>query len=174
MGKQSPNTQKQRVSRKCNFLISQKFAGLSILTSKISDSYLKDCLFHRKIYKMTPHAGLQDTECELGHMTSPNLLNDIISLTYRHRPSFKSLWQVGLETALCKGQTRWQILRNLVCILLIIGSNFWCTLQELGMILQPKWFYEEYQNLAEIFSENLENRGFLVYHPSNNGLVIGH
>ena len=78
MGKQSPNTQKQRFSWKCNFWILQIFAGLSILTSRISDIYLKDCLFYRTIYKMAPHAGLQDTECELGHVTSPNLLNDII------------------------------------------------------------------------------------------------
>ena len=51
-----------------------------------------------------------DTErliiCKLGHMTSPNLLNDIILSTFRHWPSFKSLRWVGLKTALYKGQTR--------------------------------------------------------------------
>ena len=28
---------------------------------------------------------------------------------------------------------------------------------------------KKYQKLAEIFSKNLENHGFFVYHPSNNG-----
>ena len=34
-------------------------------------------------------------------------------------------------------------------------------------------FMKKYQILAEIYSKNLENHGFLVYHPSNNGNVTG-
>ena len=33
---------------------------------------------------------------------------------------------------------------------------------------------KKYQKLAEIYSKNLENHEFLVYHPSNNGHVTGH
>ena len=34
-----------------------------------------------------------------------------------------------------------------------------------------KDFTKKCQKLAEVFSENLENHGFLVYHASNNGHV---
>ena len=67
-------------------------AGLSILTEeytlKISDRYLKDWLFYSTICKMALNAGLQNTErpikCELGHVTSPNLLGDVMSPISRH------------------------------------------------------------------------------------------
>ena len=43
---------------------------------------------------MAPNAGLQNTErpikCELGHLTSPNFLDDAMSSLSRHCPSFKS------------------------------------------------------------------------------------
>ena len=32
---------------------------------------------------------------------------------------------------------------------------------------------KKYQKLAEIYSKNLENHRFLVYHPSNDGHVAG-
>ena len=53
-----------------------------------SDQYLKDWLFYRTICKMAPNAGLQNTErlikCELGHVTSSNLLDDVMSPISRH------------------------------------------------------------------------------------------
>ena len=61
-------------------------------------------------------AGLYNTErpikCELGHVTSPNLLGDVMLPISRHWPIFKSFWLVDLKTALYKGQTREQILRK--------------------------------------------------------------
>ena len=36
-----------------------------------------------------------------------------------------------------------------------------------------KDFMKKYQELAEIYSKNLENHRFLVYHPSNDGHVTG-
>ena len=49
---------------------------------------------HRKLFKSFWNAGLQITEralkCELGHITSPNLLRDVMTSTSKH--SFKSFW----------------------------------------------------------------------------------
>ena len=71
-------------------LTSQYFAGLSILTSKIdlqiSDRYVQD-FFFRKICKVQK-AGLQNTERpikgELGPLTSPALLGDVMSSIFIH------------------------------------------------------------------------------------------
>ena len=64
------------------FLGMLTFAGLSILTSEII------YIIYRTICKMAPNAGLQNTEhpikYELGHVTSPNLLGDVMSPISRH------------------------------------------------------------------------------------------
>ena len=97
----SPNTQNQPVSWNPG-----NFAWLSILTSEVLYRYLKDWLSYIKFHKMAPNAGLIDTKCELGHITSPNLLGEVMSQISRHWTSFKSSWLVELKTALYQGQDR--------------------------------------------------------------------
>ena len=70
-------------------------------------------------------------KCELGHMTSPNLLGDVMSPISRHWPSFKSFLLVELKTSPYKGQTRGLILRksDLHCI------DYWLELDIMKKII---------------------------------------
>ena len=76
---------------------------------------------------MAQNAGLSNTElpikCNVGHVTPPNLLTEVKSWISGHWPSPKSFCWVELKTALYEGQTGEQIFGNLVCIVLIIGSE---------------------------------------------------
>ena len=153
----SPKTHKQLVSWKCILWTLQNLQDYQYWRQKFQIVILKW------------HQMLQDTErpikCELGHRTSPNLLDDIISSTSRYWPIFKSLRWVGLKTALYKDQTRLQILRksglrNLVCILLII-----CDLATKNISLRNS------KTSMRILKR--PRKLWIVYHPSYNGHVTG-
>ena len=80
-----------------------------------------------QLLDMLASQDLQNTEryikCKLGHVTSPNLLGDVMSSMSRHLPSFKSFWRVQLKMAFYKTHTRGQILWKSVFIIFIIGSD---------------------------------------------------
>ena len=112
-------------------LTSRNFAGISIMTSEISPENFRSisqrlAFLHNNLQN-AEKAGILNTErpikCNLGHVSSPNLLVDVMSSIYRHCPSFKSFWQVGLKKVFHSGQTRALIFKfeNLVCIVLLIG-----------------------------------------------------
>ena len=118
----------------------RKSAELSILPSKIILTilyiHILEWLFYRTICKMPKKAGLWNTEqpirCEIGHVTLPNLLGNVMSSISRHWPSFRSFWWVELKWVLKKSQTRAQILRHFLKIWLAVltfGSRafiFYC------------------------------------------------
>ena len=55
-------------------------------------------------------------KCKLCHLTSPNSMDDVMSSKFRHQQSFKFFWWVELKSAFYKGQTRAQLLRDLLKI----------------------------------------------------------
>ena len=98
-------------------LASRNFAGLSILTSEITPENFRLIYLRLAILQNNLQNGAKcwSVKCELVHVTSPNLLGDFMSLISRYWPRFKSLWSVELKTT--------QLSQNLVCIVLIIGSE---------------------------------------------------
>ena len=83
-------------------LTSRNFAGLSLLTSKIypeiSDRYVQNRQFYRKVCEMPKNAGTErPLKCEIGHVTSLNLLGDVIS-SYLDTDQVSSLSDNSLQT----------------------------------------------------------------------------
>ena len=92
------------------YAIFTKFCRIiNIDVLKTSDQYLKEQSV--KCRQMLV-CEIRPLKCEVDHLTSTNLLGDVISPISRHWPSFKSFWVIELKTALHEGQTRGQILRK--------------------------------------------------------------
>ena len=86
-------------------LTSRNFEGLSLLTSEINPENFRSISQRLTILQNNLKNGAKcwTVKCrtgpikyELSHMTSPNLLGDVMSPISRHWPSFKSLTQTHI------------------------------------------------------------------------------